>query len=143
MASASVIDRFWAKVDKSGACWLWMAARQPSGYGRFGWAKGDIRMAHRVAYELTYGVIADGLVIDHLCRNTSCVNPSHLEAVPQRVNVLRGLRRQPGTHCKRGHKYTPASTVIRTSGKRYCRTCYREYDRDRKRVLRAERSDVL
>ena len=139
MADASIADRFWEKVDKSGDCWLWMAARQPTGYGRFGWAKGDVRMAHRVAYEFLVGPIPAGLVIDHLCRNPSCVNPAHLEPVTIAENNARGIGRQPDTHCRRGHLFTPESTYRRPNGRKTCRTCYREYDRDRKRALRAER----
>ncbi|UUW87397.1 HNH endonuclease signature motif containing protein [Pimelobacter simplex] len=141
MASTDVIERFWAKVDKTSpsGCWEWTAARQPNGYGRFGWAKGDIRMAHRVAYELTKGPIPAGLVIDHLCRNHGCVRPDHLEPVTQRENILRGIRRQPDTHCKRGHEFTPENTYMRPNGRQACRPCHRAYDRDRKRALRAQR----
>lgn len=48
--------------------------------------------AHRAFYEKYRGPIADKMVIDHLCRNTSCVNPDHLEPVPPHVNSWRGLR---------------------------------------------------
>jgi hypothetical protein len=52
---------------------------------------GNVR-AHRIAYEMTKGLIPEGLVIDHLCRVHCCVNPDHLEAVTQLENVRRGVR---------------------------------------------------
>ena len=80
--------RFWAKVDRSGSCWLWLAATS-HGYGTFQ-SNGKLVRAHRYAYELLVGPIPGGLVIDHLCRTTACVNPEHLEPVTQRENLLRG-----------------------------------------------------
>lgn len=91
--------------------------------------------AHRMAYELTRGPILEGLVIDHLCRNKACVNPAHLEAVSQRVNVRRGLLGSR-TACINGHEYTPENTFIERNGKRRCRTCQRATDR-RRRARRA------
>lgn len=46
--------------------------------------------AHRHFYEKYKGKIPQGLVLDHLCKNTLCVNPNHLEAVTQKVNMQRG-----------------------------------------------------
>jgi len=85
----SIEERFWPKVDASGDCWVWVAYRDPNGYGSF-YRDGGPTYAHRVAWELLVGSIPEGLVIDHLCKNPPCVNPDHLEPVPQRVNVLRG-----------------------------------------------------
>lgn len=120
--------RFWALVtpDPSG-CWLWSGQRYPNGYGYFR-AGGKRTGAHRVAYEAVHGLIADGLHLDHLCRVVACVNPSHLEAVTQRVNTLRGTgcaaRNAVKTHCNHGHEFTRENTYTSPAG-RHCKTCRR------------------
>jgi hypothetical protein len=75
-------------VDKFTGCWLWQGYHQPNGYGKFSY-NGQPRYAHRVSYELHVGPIPNNLVIDHLCGNTRCVNPDHLEAVTQQTNIIR------------------------------------------------------
>ena len=75
-------------VDEKTGCWVWQRAKSKLGYGRFGTNGG---LAHRIYYERENGKIPDGLELDHLCRNHSCVNPSHLEAVTHRENHRRGL----------------------------------------------------
>ena len=54
------------------------------------WWNGTTCGAHRAVYEVFYGPIPNGLVIDHLCRVRCCVNPAHLEAITQADNLRRG-----------------------------------------------------
>lgn len=87
----SLTQRFWAKVDKKGPdeCWEWTAALNNRGYGKLGRGgrkAGEI-YAHRLSYEIHRGPIREGLVIDHKCRNTKCVNPAHLQAVTHKQNM--------------------------------------------------------
>jgi hypothetical protein len=70
-------------------CWVWRKATDPNGYGRF-WFDGRMLGAHRVSYQLLVGPVPEGLDLDHLCRNRRCVNPSHLEPVTRRTNLVRG-----------------------------------------------------
>jgi hypothetical protein len=124
------LQRFWSRVDKTDSCWVWRNAPAP-GYGTIGFG-GRNFMAHRVSWELTHGPIPRGLVVDHLCRNPSCVNPAHLECVRQRENVIRGIgpaSRALATHCQRGHEFTPSNTSwIRNKWGRVrkCRQCKNE-----------------
>lgn len=138
-------ERFWAKVNKSGpipsegtavgACWLWTAGRQSSGYGAFHPDKMTTVLAHRYAYEQANGPIEAGFVIDHRCRNRRCCRPSHLEPVTNEVNLARGagyaLRNGMRTSCIHGHPYTPENTYRAPAGDIRCRTCARERDRRR------------
>lgn len=55
------------------------------------WGDG-FRLAHRWTYTQHRGPIPDALPLDHLCRNHSCVNPSHLEPATSAVNTRRGRR---------------------------------------------------
>lgn len=122
----TVADRFQAKIDMRGSCWLWMGAKTVKGYGSFN-DGGHTRQAHRVAYELSYGPVPDGLEIDHTCGNRSCVNPQHLEAVTHSENLRRGAARR--THCKYGHEFTPENTYVKRNGARECRICKRRLRR--------------
>jgi hypothetical protein len=136
-----MIDReklFLEKTNKTETgCWEWTATRNMrggfGGYGMF-WDGRTMVYAHRWAYGHWVGS-ADGLDVDHLCRNRGCVNPQHLEAVDHRENILRGeglaaeaARRD---HCVHGHAYTPRNTYIRKHPdgrfkQRICRACKRE-----------------
>ncbi|WP_395704777.1 HNH endonuclease signature motif containing protein [Rhodococcus ruber] len=83
----SIEERFWSKVHKTTHCWEWIAYKSKSGYGRFGIGSDRVEYAHRVAYELTYGQIRHGMVVDHKCRNRGCVNPDHLHMVSRKQNI--------------------------------------------------------
>lgn len=91
-------------VDADG-CWLWNGVRLPKGYGVLGCGKDRARegLAHRWAYRLFVGPIPDGFEVDHLCGVTSCVNPSHLEAVPGHENARRAALRHHGPTCSHGN----------------------------------------
>lgn len=70
------IKSFWEKVDKSGDCWLWTAARNKKGYG-VAWDGDRTQKAHRVSFFLAHGYMPT-LCVLHKCDVPHCVNPDHL-----------------------------------------------------------------
>lgn len=129
--------RFWSKTrfDPETGCLNWNASRNPrGGYGRFR-LDGKLQVAHRVGYELAGGAIPDGLTIDHLCRNTRCVNPLHLEPVTVAENIRRGTQgwqQRAKAECPKGHPYDEDNTYLNPRGQRLCRACGRVRARERR-----------
>lgn len=78
MKGQPLSHRLWAKVDKSGDCWLWTGKVNDSGYGVIRNVLGVETKCHRVAYVLANGYIPHGLCVLHRCDNRRCCNPSHL-----------------------------------------------------------------
>ena len=79
------------KIDDNG-CWIWQKDKDRKGYGKGSFRAQGTPWAHRAYWIAANGPVPEGrhVVIDHLCRNPSCVNPKHLEAVEQATNVHRG-----------------------------------------------------
>lgn len=137
----SPVERFWMRIQRSAetSCWQWVGANTGvKKYGRFSVTADVAVVAHRYAYELLVGPIPDGMVLDHLCRNHSCVNPAHLEPVTSSENLLRGqasaaVARRSGK-CKNGHPFS------HHDGRQWvCKTCVTEASR---RYRARKRSEV-
>lgn len=126
-------QRFWAKVQKTDSCWIWTAAKYKAGYGHFQWGDRDW-CAHRIAYTLLRGPIPEGMTLDHLCRNKSCVNPDHLDPCTRGENTLRGdtisTRNKLKTHCPKGHPYSGENLRYSPLGARMCRECRRVWNKE-------------
>lgn len=68
--------KFLERIDASGgtdSCWPWTGDKVQGGYGRTGHI-----LAHRLSWELHFGIIPLGKVICHRCDNPPCCNPAHL-----------------------------------------------------------------
>ena len=136
-----VRERFnekWLRDPETG-CHIWHGAKTSRGYGSFGAGSLGVRCAHRVGYLLAHGSIGAGLVLDHLCRNPSCVNPAHLEPVSHQENVDRGLHGSLHVACVRGHDLSlPRATY--SNGR--CARCHTIYQRESRHRLRAGEREV-
>jgi hypothetical protein len=83
-------DLFWAKVDKTGECWLWTAVLNEHGYGilrRWNFNGNGPRnyLAHRYSLMLL-GIEPGELHVDHICHTPACVRPEHLRVVTNKQN---------------------------------------------------------
>ena len=83
-------ELFWSKVDRPGSCWLWTAAVDKDGYGKFQVTlpRGDTPpgektpqrylRAHHFAWELSHERVPAGALLMHSCDTPARVNPAHL-----------------------------------------------------------------
>lgn len=116
--------KFFSKIsiDKSTGCWNWRACRLKKGYGKY-----KKYLSHRVSYSIFNNDINPSLVIDHICRNTSCVNPDHLRQVSMKTNVTENSNSVSAINrnknkCINGHAFTLKNTILKKNG-RGCRIC--------------------
>lgn len=83
-------QRFWSKVAKGPACWLWTGSRDHFGYGqisiRLAPGRHQPRRAHVISYELAHGTTGGQWVL-HTCDTPHCVNPGHLYLGDHKKNM--------------------------------------------------------
>lgn len=110
-------------------CWCWTGAVFSKVNGKYAQIrmtsnekKSCLRYAHRVSYEHFVGPVPEGKELDHLCRNTLCINPQHLEPVTHKENMLRRVDINK-KYCKHGHKMEDDNVYLNPKGARECRTC--------------------
>ena len=87
-------------------CWVWQGGCCNKGYGfiyiydpdavgtrgGIGKRKGRSKphRAHIISWVMANGPVNADMTLDHLCRNTECIRPSHLEEVTRPENTRRG-----------------------------------------------------
>ena len=103
-------ERFWAKVEKTGDCWLWRGNQ--AGGGGYGTFYPDARRgpgrtrvsAHRFSWEMAFGPVTGGLWVLHRCDVPACVNPAHLFLGTHDDNMAD--RKRKGRYAGAGRHFT-------------------------------------
>lgn len=133
--------------ESENGCWEWIGTTLSTGYGvlrhNLGYKNNKTYLSHRVSYHFfKEDKLIDGLVVDHICNNPSCVNPNHLRQLTIYENVLRVLKNKSRNRvnfslpsllfkgvCKHGHpinSFDDMRTVYVKSESYYrydCRQC--------------------
>lgn len=71
-------------------CWEWPVTN--SGYARVKWSNRTIAL-HRLSLEAKYGKPLGSQHAHHICANTKCVNPDHLQPATERDNKAEMMAR--------------------------------------------------
>lgn len=98
-------DQFWARVEKTDACWLWTGSTYGIGYGQFKHANKN-RAAHIFSYELHHGPVPEGLVVCHHCDVPGCVRPDHLFVGTHKDNTQDMMRKGRNRNKPRSDQFT-------------------------------------
>ena len=120
--------------DEAG-CYVSTYSVGSHGYAQIGWSEhGGTRTvtAHRAAWVHAHGTqIPEGMTIDHLCKNSRCVNPNHLRLLSNYENARRTFGRDwPVGECANGH---PNSRLVQNSRGRWeCVDCRKIWASHRK-----------
>ena len=94
--------------DNSEDCWEWQGCRDKAGYGTITKRRarpkenGSSPKTHRVAYELFFGDIPDGLLVCHTCDNPPCCNPRHLWTGTSKQNTQDAVKKNRMDGINRG-----------------------------------------
>jgi DNA-binding transcriptional regulator YiaG len=106
-----IADRFFEKVVKSeNGCHAWNGCVMPNGYGQVR-HNGKTAYAHRVAYELAYGVPPDFVL--HTCDNRKCVNPEHLFSGSFDDNMADMVSKERQCHGERNARHKLTATQVK------------------------------
>ena len=130
----TIEERLYSRIqsDMATGCWNWTGALSNGRYGSL-YYQGRMQKTHRIAWVLQNGEVPIGKELDHLCRNTRCCNPSHLEVVTRSENLRRSPlmdRKSQNTHCPSGHEYSGENLRLTKKGHRVCKTCMRRHIRN-------------
>jgi len=126
-------ERTWESISKRlivrSGCWGYTAKPGTGNYHSYAIYQNGRRISarlHRIVYGFLVGPIGPELQLDHLCRERSCLNPWHCEAVPQKENILRGLCptavNAAKVNCIKGHPLIPRAGA--GMKRRYCPVCF-------------------
>lgn len=120
MGKFTIAELFWDKVSKE--CWGWKGSIKPrNGYGHFH-HKGKDYNAHRLAWELTFGPIPEGMCVLHKCDTPACVNPSHLKLGTHAENMAEMASRGRSVRGERNDKARLTESQVRELRRDYwCR----------------------
>ena len=138
----SELNRFNKFYKQVGECKLWQNYLDKDGYGTFYFRK-KLRRAHRVSYYINFGDIPKGMVIDHVCKNRSCVEPKHLRVVTKEENSTNnslsvGAINKAKIVCKYGHPFDK-----KYGKQRYCSICQSEKTKRLRIKWRIEANNIL
>jgi len=90
-----------AEPENEQACWVHDgASNKPGGYVRVNVTRQRQAYAHVLMWEWFNGPRPEGHDIDHMCHNTRCVNPDHLQALTHKDNRSKN---QWTMNCSRGY----------------------------------------
>lgn len=66
-------------------------------------------------------------------RRVRVMTPALLKACRASVALI-AENRKKATHCRKGHKYTPESTMVKKNGNRHCRICMQANAKENREV---------
>lgn len=126
------IEAFAGPGGEPDECWGPLGYSNGNGY-RYLKVAGVKVYVHRLAYEAFVSLLLPGQFVDHLCRNRACWNPSHLEAVTNEENILRG-ESPPARNARKGVCPRCGTAYSRDGKYRRCRPCRQQTRKDTQRT---------